>query len=354
MIRALSRRRVGIVVIPVGICALLVAGAAWATTFYGQVIPVKGTGSLSDCGSQSTCLGVVDIGDNPVGQVVNAVTHKVTNVSGTSGLSDIDCPTKDYCIAVGTTTGFQAGAIVQIHSGVPGTADAVGYYPYAVACGSASSCWVPGARVNKKTHEGTAPVVLHLVDGKITKVIAPPAPYTRYPYLFSAGEQGGALTCLSDHCIIAGKLSDTGPGALFSLQNDHLRLLTKVNDMTAVAGLWCFSSDLCRITGYDSANRGVFATFDKGHIEQAHTFGNGLGPIGCLDADMRCFVFGHEGTYPHTKWVVVKLDANGKFADSKVIEPIISGVFCSHTCIAAGGVGQYPSGEAVFFEKFVH
>lgn len=355
--RGLLKTRRGVVAVSVGICVLLAAGGAWATTFYGEVIHIKKTSLLYDvgCGVQSTCLGV-GTDNNNAGLVVNAVTRKVTDVPGTAYLSHIDCPKQDYCIAVGTATSFGSGAIVQIHGGAPDAPDAIPYYTYGVACDSSNSCWVPGAKFNKSNGRGTAPVVLHLVDGKVTKVVSPvkTASYANYPYLFTAGEAGGALSCFSGECIIAAKLSDNGPGALFSLKNDKLSLLTKVNDMTAVGGLWCFSTDLCRITGYNSSNQGVFATFHKGSIEQAHTYGAYLGPIGCLNADMRCFVFGSKGTYPHIDSVVVKLKANGAFADAKVIEPFIDGVFCSHACIAAGSVGQYPKAEGVLFDKFVH
>lgn len=358
--RALSRRRVGIVMIAVGISTLLAAGVAWATGFYGEVIHIKKTSVLYDvgCGVQSTCIGV-GTDNNSTGLVVNAVTRQVTDVPNTSYLSHIDCPKKNYCVAVGTGPGFKDGVIVQIHGGAPGNADQMGYFPYGVACGTASSCWVPGAQANQTTGTGIAPVVLHVVDGKITKVVDNDSnqKFWSYPYLFTAGEGGGAVTCFTgtDHCIIAGKLSNNGPGALFSLNNDKLSLLSKVTDMTAVAGLWCFSADLCRLTGYDSANEGVFATFHKGNIQEVHPFGNFLGPIGCLNADMRCFAFGGEGNFPNNKSVVVKLNANGKFADSKVIEPNIVGVFCSHTCIAAGSVAvSQNADEGVLFDKFVH
>jgi hypothetical protein len=355
--RGLLKARLGVVVVSTGICALLVAGGAWATTFYGEVIHIKKTSLLYDvgCAVQSTCVGVGTDNNTP-GLVVNAVTRHVTDVSGTSYLSHIDCPKKDYCIAVGTETSFGSGAVVEIHSGVPGTPKTVPYYTYGVACDSASSCWVPGARFNKLNGRAVQAVVLHLVDGKVTKVVSPESgtSYAKYPYLFTASEAGGSLSCFSGECIIAGKLSDQGPGALFSLKNDKLKLLAKVNDMTAVGGLWCFSTDLCRLAGYDNKPEGVFATFHNGSVQDVHPFGSYLGPIGCLNADMRCFVFGSTGTYPNAKSVVVKLKANGKFADAKVIEPNITGVFCSHTCIAAGSVGQYPNAEGVLFDKFVH
>ncbi|MGI8863447.1 MAG: hypothetical protein ACR2JH_03455 [Solirubrobacteraceae bacterium] len=341
----------------IGTCALLVAGAAWATGFYGEVIHIKQTSLLYDvgCGYQSPCIGV-GTDSNPPGLVVNAVTRKVTRVPGTAYLSHIDCPKKNYCIAVGAGPSFRGGAIVQIHHGVPGSADEVRYYLDALACGTSSSCWVPGTQVNNGT--GIAPVVLHLVDGKVVRVLGPDsrAKYRNYPYLFTAGEGGGALTCFGDHCIIAGKLSANGPGALFSLRNDKLTLLTRVSQMTAVAGLWCFSADLCRLTGahrVGNASDGVFATFDKGRIEHVHIVGTYLGPIGCL-VDMRCFAFGYEGAYPHNRSMVVKLNKTGKFVDSRVIEPGINGVFCSHTCIAAGSSGQYPNAGGVLFDKFVH
>ncbi len=104
-------------------------------------------------------------------------------------------------------------------------------------------------------------------------------------------------------------------------------------------------------TGQD----GIFGTFHKGNIENVHPLGAYLGPINSFGGtDMRCFAFGKEGVYPHNNAMIVKLDKQGNFVDKKMITSNIYGVSCSHTCIAAGNVGQYPSAEGVLFDKFVH
>lgn len=337
-------------VLAVVLGALALCGAAAASGFFGETIKVKHTSYLSDTACwRNGCVAVGS--EQNSGRGLTVYRGKVSDVPGTVTLNHVDCHGGTLCTAVGQGSGG-GGAIVQIDKGKPGKAVQVGYNLAAISCTSSSSCWAPGNQANGGGMPHTS-LVVHIVDGKIVDTVKVKG---RYPYLFTAGEAGGSIACFGAECLIAGKLSDSGPGAIFRLKRGKITLAATVGGSTAVAGISCFSLELCRISGYQeqgNGRQGFVATLEDGKAGHVHDISDSfLGPIACLGNE-RCFVFGNHGIYPKISNIVLAVDKHGKPVGSRKIRPNIQGVFCSHTCVAAGSVGMYPNAEGVLLDKFV-
>lgn len=175
-----------------------------------------------------------------VGTEIDAVTLVPLLVSttpwqefpGTNVTDDVVCPSADTRIAVGFNSDYTGAAVIVIHDGVPEpTQDIQGVSLLDVDCTDATHCYAVG-----HLNDGTAGVVLPIVDGAASEPIAVPGTET-----FGDIECADASTCYAVG-------SDGSQGAFVTLTDGAIGDPVTVAGTLDLANVDCHGASNCLAT----------------------------------------------------------------------------------------------------------
>jgi hypothetical protein len=349
------------------IVAVLAAGAAIAvaaSTFHGPV-KVKPTSELNSvaCPKTGPCIAVGETkqsSEKPANGAVVSISGnkaKVTKMSKVLALDSIACPAAKFCVAVGA--GKSRGAIVPISNGKPGTPTSVKARLQAISCATRSSCWVTGMNLSY-----SKPVIVHTNGAKVLQVYTQKKEASKVSFSGGEGASSPPPLCTSaKRCLGVGSTgSQNRTGVVFSLINGKIAEIRKVPGTSALTGMACPKTSLCRVVGYKFSSSGAqraagtrkAAFVQKGEVV---TLSHGvpgkplaakgstyLGDVACQNT-RRCFAFGVN----KSKFVAIPI-TNGKPGHKvSVAGPVRASGCGKHSCLGVGSKGNFPKAVGVFY-----
>jgi len=234
----------------VGTVQWLTSGTPTAT------VVVNGTSNLTGvaCTSATRCIAagqfngkVTSNGTKQYGEVAVVTTSSTTahahRVAKTEDLSSVACTANKSCVVVGFggSIAKHHGVVVGVknaHIGSARPAPGVGQFTE-VSCGSSTTCWATG--LHSSATKG--------VTGVVAKV-----KHAKAAHALKAPQDAGAIACVSaSTCYLGGgklgKTGQTSTGEVFVMVNGHIKKSKLVKHTMGFSGISCPTRTSCLVTG---------------------------------------------------------------------------------------------------------
>jgi hypothetical protein len=251
-------------------------GIAGAAEDIGGTIDLRGLA----CSGPDDCLGgaslIPDGGTGVAGGLVpihDGLADGAQSVAGIS-VAAVACPEPGACVVVGSTTlsGDEAGGVVAVTGGSPGSPQPVGGSEFldAVACATADTCIAVGA--NSAGHGVAVPITNGTAE----------APQ---PSLADVSQLSGIACAGTATCFAVGADS-SGVGVVVTIVDGAVTDVDGIPGSTDLSGIACASTADCVAVGFVNGVGDVLVPITDGVVGAVQdvvtgTIGGALDQIGC-------------------------------------------------------------------------